>query len=68
MWIHHFVILQLFHPKFRCMDNVNFLHKNHSKFVRRMNGDDVKKYKSIFHEFPTFNYLWLGRVSVESLF
>jgi len=68
MWIHHFVILQLFHPKFRFMENVKFLHKNHSKFVRRMNGDDMKKYKSIFHEVPTFNYLWLGRVSVESLF
>ena len=68
MWIHHFVILQLFHPKFKLLENVNFLHKNHSKFVRCMNGDDMKKYKSIFHEVPTFNYLWLGRVSVESLF
>jgi hypothetical protein len=36
MWIHHFVILQLFHPKFRhCGDDVKFPHDNHSMIVRR---------------------------------
>ena len=68
MWIHHFVILQLFHPKFKNLVDVNFLHENHSKFVRRINGDDMKKYESIYGELPSFNYLWLGRVAVASLF
>ena len=67
MWIHHFVILQLFHPKFRLCDNVNFLHENHSNFVRRVNSDDMKKYESIFGELPSFNYLWLGCFVVASL-
>jgi hypothetical protein len=60
MWIHHFVILQLFHPKFRHCDNVNFHHENYSKFVRRLNSDDIKNYESIYGEHPRFNYLWLG--------
>jgi hypothetical protein len=67
MWIHHFVILQLFHPKFRQCDNVNFLHDNHSMFVCRFNSDDWKNYESIFGEFPCFDYLWLGRFVVGSL-
>ena len=60
LWIHHFVILQLFHPKFRHCDNVNFHHENYSKFVRRFNSDDIKNYESIYGEHPRFNYLWLG--------
>ena len=68
MWIHHFVILQLFHPKFKNWDEVNFLHENHSKFVCRVDSDDMKKYESIYGELPSFNYLWLGRVAVASLF
>ncbi len=40
MWIHHFAILQLFHPKFRHSDDVNFLHENHSMFVPCFNSDD----------------------------
>ncbi len=67
MWIHHFVILQLFHPKFRHCENVKFLHENHSNFVRRFNSDDKKKYESIFGERPSFNYLWLGHFVVASL-
>ncbi len=67
MWIHHFVILELFHPKFRLCDNVNFLHENHSNFVRRFNSDDMKKHESIFGERPSFNYLWLGCFVVASV-
>jgi hypothetical protein len=33
MWIHHFVILQLFHPKFLKIKSPEFLHDNHSSFV-----------------------------------
>jgi len=54
MWIHHFVILQQFHPKFRHCDNVNFLHEKYSKFVRRFNSDDIKNYESIYGECPSF--------------
>ncbi len=67
MWIHHFVIFQLFHPKFRHCDDVNFLHENYSMFVRRFNSDDLKNYKSIFGKHPLFDYLRLGRFVVGSL-
>ncbi len=67
MWIHHFVTLQLFHPKFRNCDDVNFLHENYSMFVCRFNSDDLKNYLSIFGKHPHFNYLWLGRFVVGSL-
>ncbi len=60
MWIHHFVILQLFHPKFRHCDDVNFLHENHCMFVRCFNSNDRKNYESIFGKLPHFDYLWLG--------
>jgi hypothetical protein len=42
MWIHHFVILQLFHSKFRHCGDVNFLQDNHLMFVRGFNSDDQK--------------------------
>ncbi len=67
MWINHFVILQLFHPKFRHCDNVNFLHENYSKFVYCFNSDNIKNYESIFGKRPSFNYLWLGHFVVASL-
>jgi hypothetical protein len=37
MWVHHFVILQLFHAKFKMVGNINFAHDNHSWFVRHFN-------------------------------
>ncbi len=42
MWTHHFVILQLFHQKFRHCDDVNFLHDNHSMFVCCFNSEGKK--------------------------
>ncbi len=30
MWIHHFVILQLFHPKNKKVPKIHFVHDNHS--------------------------------------
>ena len=61
MWIHHFGILQLFHPKFRYCGEVNFLQDNRLMFVHCFNSDDQKKYESIFGELPRFDYLWLGQ-------
>ncbi len=41
MWIHHFVIifLQLFHAKFKKVENINFVHDSHSLFVHHFNHD-----------------------------
>jgi hypothetical protein len=61
MWIHPFVILQLFIPKFRHCGDVNFLQDNHSMFVRCFNSNDQKNYESIFGKLPRFDYLWLGQ-------
>jgi hypothetical protein len=33
MWIHHFVILQLFRPNFLKIESAEFLHNNDSSFV-----------------------------------
>jgi hypothetical protein len=30
MWIHHFVVLQLFHPKNNMVPTIHFVHDNHS--------------------------------------
>ncbi len=30
MWIHHFVILKLFHPKYQKVQKIHFVHDNHS--------------------------------------
>ena len=61
MWIHHFVILQLFYPKFRNCGDVNFLQDNHSMFVCCFNSDDPNNDESIFGKLLCFDYLWLGQ-------
>jgi hypothetical protein len=41
MWIHHFVILQLLHPKYKKIQQIHFVHDNHSLFVCHFNhGED----------------------------
>ncbi len=60
MWIHHFVILQLFHPKFLEIKSVKFLHDNHSSFVCQFTIDEQQEYTNIFEKFPNYNWLWLG--------
>ena len=49
VWIHHFVILQLFHPLFRFYpgeDNeaIVFFNNNHNLFVAKMNDDQMNLY------------------------
>jgi hypothetical protein len=61
MRIHHFVILQLFHPKFIKIESAEFLHDNHSSFVRQFTTSKQQEYTHIFEEFPSYNWLWLGR-------
>ncbi len=60
MWIHHFVILQLFHAKFKKVQNLNFVHDNHSLFVRHFNQDEEQEHTNIFEDMPFFEFLWLG--------
>jgi hypothetical protein len=40
MWIHCFVILQLFHVKFKKIENINFVHDNYSLFVCHFNHNE----------------------------
>ncbi len=61
MWIHQFLILQLFHPKFLKIKSAEFLHDNHSSFVCQFTTDKQQEYTNIFEEFPNYNWLWLGR-------
>ncbi len=61
MWIHHFVILQVFHPKFLKIKSAEFLHNNHSSFVCQFTTNKPQEYTNIFEEFPNYNWLWLGR-------
>jgi hypothetical protein len=61
MWIHHFVILQLFHLKFLKIKSAEFLHDNHSSFVRQFTTDKQQEYTNIFEEIPNYNWLWLGQ-------
>jgi hypothetical protein len=66
LWIHHFVILQLFHPLFRfypgtgedlpfpCSDD------NHNLFVERMSSQHIQLYNKIYGDTPNFSWMWLG--------
>jgi hypothetical protein len=61
MWIHHFVTLQLFHPKFLEIESAEFLHDNHSSFVRQFATNKQQEHTNIFVEFPNYDWLWLGQ-------
>ena len=57
LWIHHFMILQLFHPSFRFSsdkDSVRFVNNNHHLFVERMPVSYIQKYN--LH----YDWKWLG--------
>jgi len=58
MWIHHFVILQLFHPRFHNLDYPTFIHDNWSSFVKLMTQEDIWMYYENNKKHPKFNYLW----------
>ena len=66
LWIHHFVILQLFHPLFRfyngedAHEKIVFLNENHHKFVAKMNDDQIQLYIKTHDDNPNFSWLWLG--------
>ena len=66
LWIHHFVILQLFHPLFRFYpgeDNneaIVFLNENHKQFVAQIDDDQMELYIKTHDDNPNFSWLWLG--------
>jgi hypothetical protein len=61
MWIDHFAILQLFHPKLLKVKSAEFLHDNHSSFVCQFTTNNQQLYKDIFEQSPMYNWLWLER-------
>jgi hypothetical protein len=65
LWIHHLVILQLFHPLFRFYPGddsaeIDFHDDNHHLFIAKMNEDQIKMYIKTYGETPNFSWLWLG--------
>jgi hypothetical protein len=57
MWIHHFIILKLFHAKFKKVGNINFVHDNHSLLVCHFNHNEEQEYRIIFEDMPSFECL-----------
>ncbi len=60
MWIHHFVILQFFHPKYKTVQKIHFVHDNHSLFVCHFNHDEYQEHTNLYIDTPRLEYLWLG--------
>jgi hypothetical protein len=60
LWIHHFTILQLFHPCFRVYLNdppdVHFLYDYHNLFLREFNPDELKSYIDMYGDFPYYSF------------
>ncbi len=61
MWIHHFVILQLFHPKYRNEKDVCFQHEDSTMFLCKITLGKTQQYINLYHDSPRYEWLWLGR-------
>jgi hypothetical protein len=59
MWIHHFAILQLFHPKFCMEKDIHFEHKNSGLFLCQFTLEETQEYINLFHDTPRYEWLWL---------
>ncbi len=55
MRIHHFVILQLFHPTFHTEKDIRFEHKNSVLFLRQFTLDETQEYMNLFHDFQSMS-------------
>jgi hypothetical protein len=64
MRIHHFVTIQLFHAKFKKIENVKFVHDNHSLFVHHFNHDEEQEYTNIFKDIPSSFCGWVRGYSL----
>ena len=64
LWIHHFVILQLFHPLFRIYPGeeceYQFKDDNHHLFVERMTDTQLEAYTKLYGDSPNYSWVWLG--------
>ncbi len=64
LWIHHFVIVQLFHPLFRVYPGeeceYEFKHNNHHLFVERMTNTQLEAYRKLYGNSPNYSWVWLG--------
>jgi hypothetical protein len=66
LWIHHFVILQLFHPLF-CIypgeEDLGFpksQNANWTHFVEKFNEDYLNLYLKMYEDTPNYSWLWIG--------
>jgi hypothetical protein len=64
LWIHHFVILQLFHPLFHVHPGeeckYEFKDNNHHLFVERMSDTQLEVYMKLYGGSPNYSLVWLG--------
>jgi len=64
LWIHHFIILQLFHPLFRFYPGEDtepsFTDSNHKLFVMKMNEKQLSTYIQWHGYTPNYSWLWKG--------
>jgi hypothetical protein len=64
LWIHHFTILQLFHPLFRFYpgddSEPSFTDSNHNLFVEKINENKLKTYIQWYGDTPNYSWLWKG--------
>ncbi len=64
LWIHHFVILQLFHPLFRVYPgeecDFEFKDNNRHLFVERMTDHHLETYTKLYGDSPNYSWVWLG--------
>ena len=64
LWIHHIVILQLFHPLFcyypgeEC--DFEFKDNNHNLFVERMTDVHLETYTKMYGDSPNYSWVWMG--------
>jgi hypothetical protein len=58
MWIHHFVILQMFHRRFLELDNPIFKNENYTSFVKLVTNADWLFYYENNNKYPKFKYMW----------
>jgi hypothetical protein len=58
MWIHHFVILQMFHRRFLEHDNPIFKNENYTSFVKLVTNADWLFYYENNNKYPKFMYMW----------
>ncbi len=64
-WIHHFVILQLFHPLF-CIypgeedgEFPKFKNANWTHFVEKFNNEYLNLYMKMYGDTPNYSWLWI---------